>query len=146
MRGENRSNHQFSDLGRDCGISYQTAKAWISVLEASFILFMMPPYYKNFSKRLVKSQKLYFYDTGLASALLGIESPEQLSTHYLRGGLFESFIISDVIKQRFNQGKEANIYFWRDSKGHEIDCILERGGDRISYRNQIESDHKKIFF
>src|SRR5690606_14705219 len=103
----------FSDLGRDCGISYQTAKAWISVLEASFIVFMLPPFYKSYSKRLIKSKKLYFYDTGLACSLLNIESPENLINHYLRGGIFESFIISELTKLRLNQGKQSNCYFWR---------------------------------
>ena len=118
----------FSDLGRDCGIPYHTAKAWLSILEASFIIFMLPPYYKNFSKRLIKSKKLYFYDTGLACSLLKIESPEQIAHHYLRGGLFESYVISELLKHRFNQGKESNCSFWRDNQGHEIDCILEQGG------------------
>ncbi len=118
----------FSDLGRDCGISYHTAKAWISLLEASFIIFMLPPYYKNFNKRVIKAKKLYFHDTGLACHLLQIESPSQLITSYLRGSLFESLIISDLIKQRLNQGKEPNCFFWRDDRGHEVDCILEAAG------------------
>lgn len=121
----------FSDLGRDCGISYQTAKAWISLLESSFILFMMPSYHRNYNKRIIKSNKLYFYDTGIACNLLQIESPDQLSQHYLRGNLFESYIISELVKQRLNQGKLPDCYFWRDSNGHEVDCILERADGAI---------------
>lgn len=115
----------WSDLGRDAGISYNTAKAWISLLESSYILFLLQPYHKNFSKRLVKSPKLYFYDTGLACSLLGIESVKQLETHYLKGNLFESFILSELMKARLNQGLGPNCYFFRDHTGHEIDCILE---------------------
>lgn len=84
-------------------------------------------HYKNFSKRLIKSPKLYFYDTGLAAHLLGIESAQNLVAHYLRGGLFESLIISSLMKSYYNQGKNAHLYFWRDKSGNEIDCIIERG-------------------
>lgn len=136
----------FSDLGRDCGISYQTTKAWISLLEASFILFMLPPYYKNYNRRLVKSKKLYFYDTGLACSLLQIERADQIFQHYLRGALFESFVIADLLKQRLHQGKQSNLFFWRDDKGHEVDCILESGQKLIPI--EIKSAHtiNKGFF
>ncbi len=88
-------------------------------------IFTLKPYYKNFSKRLIKSPKIYFYDTGLASYILGIESKKQLLTHYLRGGLFESLIIFEVQKHFYNLGKIPRIYFWRDKIGHEIDCLVE---------------------
>jgi len=119
-----------SSLANDCGISVNTVKSWISILEASYILFLQHPYHKNFNKRLVKMPKLYFYDTGLASSILGIENTKQLSSHYLIGGLFENYIISELIKNRFNKGLNSNTYFWRDSKGHEVDCVLEYG-DKI---------------
>lgn len=112
-------------LGNDCGVSHTTARAWLSILETSYIVFLLQPYHNNFSKRLVKSPKIYFYDTGLACYLLGIDSPSTLSSHYLRGGLFESMIIADIIKHQWNNGKEHACYFWRDKEGHEIDCILE---------------------
>lgn len=114
----------FSALGAEVGISHNTARAWISLLEASYVIFLMQPYYKNFSKRLVKSPKLYFYDTGLACNLLRIESVEQLTNHYLRGGLFESYILADLYKQYYNNGSRPALYFWKDSK-HEVDCIIE---------------------
>lgn len=118
-----------SSLATDCGISHTTANAWLSILEASYIVFLLQPYHKNFNKRLIKSPKLYFYDTGLACALLGIDSVEQLSTHYLYGGLFESMVISEIIKECFNQNRRPHVYFWRDSHGHEVDCIIEKGID-----------------
>lgn len=114
-----------SSLGNDCGISHNTAKSWLSILESSFIVFLLQPHYENFSKRLVKQPKIYFYDPGLAASLLGIESEGQLNTHYLKGGLFESFIIAELTKYRFNRSLEPQIYFWRDNKGSEVDCIIE---------------------
>ncbi|MGE5598511.1 MAG: ATP-binding protein [Bacteroidota bacterium] len=120
-----------SSLGDDCGISHNTARAWLSVLEASYIVFLLRPHYRNFSKRLIKTPKIYFYDPGLACSLLGIEDRQQLATHYLRGGLFESMVIADLIKHRFNQGRESNCWFWRDQSGHEVDCLLEAAGSSI---------------
>jgi uncharacterized protein len=117
-----------SSLGNNCGISYNTARSWLSILEASFIIFLLQPYYKKFNKRLIKAPKLYFYDTGLACTILGIESQEQLHTHYLRGGLFESMIIADLFKNAYNVGRTPRNYFWRDHTGHEIDCLVEHSG------------------
>ncbi|EKD45902.1 MAG: hypothetical protein ACD_69C00081G0002 [uncultured bacterium] len=116
-----------SSLANDCGITHNTAKAWLSVLESSYLVFLLQPHHKNFSKRLIKMPKLYFYDTGLACALLNITSLSQLKTHYLYGSLFESFVISELMKERFNTGLQSNCYYWRDRLGHEIDCILEHG-------------------
>jgi len=118
----------FSSLADECGITHNTAKAWISVLEASYIIFLLRPHHANFKKRLVKMPKLYFYDAGLASWLIGIRSVDQLPTHPLRGSLFETFIISELIKSRFNQGEKADLYFWRDSNGNEVDGIAEQAG------------------
>lgn len=120
-----------TSLGNDAGISHVTARSWLSLLEASYIVFLLQPYYKNFSRRLIKSPKLYFYDTGLACSLLKITSPEQVVDHYLRGGLFESLVISEMIKNVYNIAKDPHIYFWRDSQGHEVDCILEEGNQLI---------------
>lgn len=116
-----------NSLSDDCGVAVNTIKAWIAILEMSYVIFLLPPYHRNFSKRLIKSPKLYFYDAGLAAHLLGIESPEMLSQHYLRGGLFESMILSDLMKHRYNEGKSSNLYFWRDKSGLEIDCLIEQG-------------------
>jgi len=120
-----------TSLSNDCGISISTTKAWISLLEQSYILFLLRPHFKNFSKRVVKSPKIYFYDTGLACSLLGITSSKQLSNHYLKGGLFESFVISDIMKQFYNNKMIPPLYFWRDKHGHEIDCIIEKADKLI---------------
>lgn len=100
----------------------------ITLLEASFIVFLLQPYHNNFGKRLIKSPKLYFYDTGLACSLLGIESEKQLATHYSRGALFENMVIAELLKNRYHQGQLPNLYFWRDQVGHEIDCIIDNAG------------------
>ncbi len=121
----------FTSLAQDCGISQATAKEWLSVLEASFIVFLLPPHYRNFNKRVVKMPKIYFYDTGLVCSLLNISSPEQLSKHYLRGSIFESFIISEFIKHKYNRGQRANIYYWRNKTGQEIDLLFEEGSRLI---------------
>jgi predicted AAA+ superfamily ATPase len=121
-----------SSLAADCGISVNTAKSWLSILQASYIIFLLQPYYKNFSKRVIKSPKLYFYDTGLAAVLLGIQTDKQMSTHYLRGGLFESMVLGELMKNAYNNAQEPNLYFWRDSQGHEVDGIIERAGHLLS--------------
>ncbi|MBM3342069.1 MAG: ATP-binding protein [Betaproteobacteria bacterium] len=116
-----------SSLGADCGISHVTARAWLTVLEAGYIVFLLQPYHANFGKRLIKSPKLYFYDTGLASYLLDIRNATQMETHAARGGLFESLIVAEWLKHRYNQGLAANAYFWRDNVGDEIDLVVEDG-------------------
>ncbi len=117
-----------SSLGSELGINYKTVRSWISVLEASFIVFLLQPHHRNFNKRIVKQPKLYFYDTGLLCALLDIQSPEQVSTHYLRGHLFENIVISEYVKHRLHLGMRSNAFFWRNSTGHEIDLLIETGG------------------
>lgn len=115
-----------SALANDCGITHNTAKSWISILESSFIIFLLRSHHKNFNKRLVKMPKLYFFDSGLACSLLGIENKKQISNHYLKGSLFETLIISELFKNRYNHGLKSNLYFWRDKLGREIDCIMEK--------------------
>jgi len=114
-------------LANDCGISNTTAHGWLSILQTSYLLFLVQPHFGNYSKRLIKSPKLYFYDTGVLCSLLGIESSQDLFTHYSRGGIFESFIFSELLKEFYNKGRQPHIYFWRDSAGHEVDCIIEKG-------------------
>lgn len=116
-----------SSLAADCGITHNTAAAWISVLEASYIIHLLRPHYRNFNKRLVKSPKLYFCDVGLAVWLLGIHKPEEMAFHAQRGNLFETLIVSELLKQCWHDGRPSNLYFWRDSKGLEIDLVLEEG-------------------
>lgn len=112
-------------LGVDCGISAVTAREWLSVLEASYLVTRLPPHFQNFGKRLIKSPKLYFLDVGLMAWLLGIRDESSLSTHAARGALFETWVVSELIKQRFNHGQPADLYFWRDSAGHEVDLLCE---------------------
>jgi len=118
-----------SSLATDCGITHNTAASWISILEASYIVFLLRPHFSNFNKRLVKAPKLYFIDTGLASWLLGIRDKEQITFHAQRGALFENLVITEFLKGRFNRGRQADMYFWRDSKGLEVDLLLEEGLD-----------------
>ena len=117
-------------LGADSGISHNTVRAWLGVLEAGFVLFLLQPYHENFRKRLVKTPKLYFYDTGLLCRLLGIESAEQLQTHVSRGAVFENWVVVELLKKFQNAGEEPRLYFWRDSAGHEVD-ILRVAGSKL---------------
>jgi predicted AAA+ superfamily ATPase len=116
-----------SSLAADCGVTHNTAKAWISVLEASYIVHLLPPYHRNYGKRLVKSPKLYFFDTGLAAALAGIREAGELVIHPMRGALFESWVIAELLKHCFNRALPADIHFWRDSSGNEVDAVIARG-------------------
>ncbi len=117
-----------SSLATDCGISHNTASAWLSVLEASYIVFLLRPHFQNFNKRLVKTPKLYFCDTGLAAWLLRIRESAQIAFHAQRGALFENLVVSEFLKTKLNRGLSPDIYFWRDSKGLEIDILLEQAG------------------
>lgn len=121
----------FAEIARDADISPNTAKSWLSVLEASYIIKLLYPYYKNYNKRVTKSPKLYFYDTGIVCFLLGIRNNEELFTHPLKGALFESFVMSEIFKYSYNNNKVPQLYFWRDVQGHEIDAIIEKSYDTI---------------
>ena len=114
-----------TSLGADCGISSVTAKQWLSVLESSYIVTLLQPHHRNFGKRLVKAPKLYFCDVGLAAWLLGIRDAATLETHAARGALFETYVITELLKQRFNAGQPRDLYFWRDSTGNEVDVLIE---------------------
>jgi len=120
-----------SHLGNELGVSYHTIQSWLSVLEASYVIFRLPPYYENFGKRVVKSPKLYFTDVGLACYLLGIENTSQLSRDPLKGNLFENLVVLDLYKARLNQGREARLYYYRDHGQHEVDLIWQQGRDLI---------------
>lgn len=125
-----------TSLGNDCGISDTTARRWISLLEASYLIVLLRPYHINFNKRIIKSPKLYFVDTGLACSLLNIQH-DQINEHYLRGGLFENMIIIEFFKQYYNQGKVAHLYFWRDQTGHEVDLLVDKGA--LTYPVEIKA-------
>ena len=115
-----------TSLGADCGISAVTAKQWLSVLETSYIVTLLRPHHSNFGKRLVKTPKIYFLDSGLAAWLMGIRSAETLETHAARGALFESWVVSELYKKRLNTGLPIDLYFWRDNTGNEVDLIIEK--------------------
>ena len=114
-------------LAVELGVDNKTINAWLSVLETSFIAYRLPPYYQNFSKRIVKTPKVYFYDTGLAAYLLGIRSEADLAVHFARGSLFENLVINELTKNGLNQGKRPAFYFWSDQSNHEIDLLIDQG-------------------
>ena len=116
-----------NSLANDLGVNLNTVRSWLDILESSYVIFRLNPHHKNFNKRVVKQKKLYFVDVGLAAHLLGIESPEQVDTHYLKGNLFENLIISEFFKERYNKGKPSNLFFWRDHIGNEVDLLIEQG-------------------
>lgn len=136
-----------SSLALETGVDQKTVAAWLSVLETSFILFRLQPYYKNYNKRMVKMPKLYFYDTGLAAALLGIDNAAMLEMHPFRGSLFENLVVTEFLKQRLNAGLSNNIYFWRDSTGNEIDLLIDRKSEllpiEIKSGKTVTSDYFK---
>ena len=136
----------YSALAADCGITHNTAKAWLSVLEASYIVFQLRPYHANFNKRLAKAPKLYFYDVGLVSWLLGTQTPEQIETHPLRGSIFETFVVSEWMKSFLNGGERPAFYFWRDSNGVEVDILIERGERIIPVEIKSGKTVTKEFF
>ena len=133
-------------LAEDAGITRKTAEAWLSVLEASYIIYLLKPYYKNFGKRIIKNPKMYFYDTGLVSSLLGITSAEQIENFYMRGALFENFVVSELLKRRLFAGKTDELYFWRDSNGIEIDVIEEDNLEIKAYEIKASETMNTAFF
>jgi len=120
-------------LATDASVSPNTAKAWLSVLEASYIIHFLHPHHNNFNKRITKAPKLYFHDTGLACSLLGLESKTQLSTHYLKGNLFENFVVNEFLKMRLHSGKTSNLYYWQSKDKKEIDLIVDEAGKLIPF-------------
>lgn len=136
-----------SDLASNLGVDQRTVNKWLSVLEASYIIFLLKPHFNNFNKRLTKTPKLYFYDTGLACSLLDIKSVENLSLSSYRGSLFESLIISDFQKQYFNLGIQPSLYFWRDQNGRiEVDCLIDLGDKLISIEIKSSETISNNFF
>jgi len=114
-------------LGNEAGVSHTTAKEWLSILEASYVIFQLPPWHANISKRLIKTPKIYFWDVGLASYLLGLEDERQVSRDPLRGSLFENMVVSEMFKQFYHHGRRPRLSFYRDRSGNEVDLIVERG-------------------
>ena len=117
-----------SEVGMEVGVDSKTISHWLSVLQSSYLVTLLPPYYENISKRVVKTPKLYFNDPGLACYLLDIESPKQLALDKMRGAIFENMVVMECLKHRFNQGKEGNVFFYRDSNGQEVDILVKEQG------------------
>jgi len=116
-----------SAVANDCGIAQGTARNWLGVLQASYVAFLLPPHHRNFGKRLVKTPKLYFHDTGLAAALLNVQGTDHMAVHPARGALFETLIVNEILKARFNSALGSNLFFWRDNVGNEVDLLREQG-------------------
>jgi predicted AAA+ superfamily ATPase len=135
-----------ASLANECGISEPTAQSWLSILEQCYIIYLLKPDHKNFSKRLVKTPKLYFYDTGLACSLLEINAASQIATHYLRGELFENMVVNELIKREFNKGKEVDFTFWRDSNGNEVDLLHNIGDETFAYEIKSGATFNKNYF
>lgn len=134
-----------STLSNEVGVSVPTIQEWFSVLEASYILFRLPPFYRNIGKRLVKSPKIFFYDTALVCFLLGIEEEQQLATHPLRGSVFENMVVLEFLKNRYNKGKLPNLYFYRDKSQHEVDLIEEKGTKLFAFEIKSAKAFNKSF-
>ena len=135
-----------SSLANECGIAVSTAQTWISLLEASYIVFLLKPDFNNYNKRLVKTPKLYFYDTGVACALLDITEASQVAFHFARGNLFENMVISEFIKQAWNEGREPQLTFWRDSSGNEVDLLTLRAGQVHAYEIKSGATYSPDYF
>lgn len=135
----------FSSLSNELGIDLKTIQSWLGILQASYILYLLPPYFKNFKKRIVKTPKLYFYDTGLAINLLRIKKKE-LFNHPIKGALFENFIITELLKNRFNRGERSNLYYWRDSVGNEMDVLIDEGLNLIPVEIKSAATIQSSFF
>lgn len=133
-------------LGNDCGIDSKTSKRWLSILETSFIIKLLNPYYKNFNKRLIKSSKLYFLDSGLLCYLLGIQKPGELLMHSSRGAIFESWVISELYKCYYHAGKQPGMYYFRDSNDNEIDLLLDYGSRMIPIEIKSSQTISSDFF
>ncbi len=136
----------YHSLGVDAGISTPTVKNWLSILEASYILFRLPPFFENFNKRVIKSPKLYFYDPGLLVQLLGLDQGSQITQYYQRGSLFENMVIVELMKNRLNQDKRPQFYFWQDSNGTEVDLVEIDGIQTNLYEMKFSYSVKTSFF
>lgn len=128
LAGRNGQELNSTALATETGVDVKTIQNWIGILESSFIVYLLKPHFKNFNKTIVKRPKIYFYDTAIVCHLLGVQNAEQIKTHPLRGAIFESMVISELVKKRTNAGLPVNLYFWRDKTGHEIDIIVDQAG------------------
>jgi predicted AAA+ superfamily ATPase len=136
----------YSHIANELGVDLKTVKSWFSILETSFITFVLRPHFQNFSKRILKTPKLYFYDTGLACSLLGIRDERELATHWARGALFENMVVSDLMKYHYNRAIVPPLYYWRDSTGNEVDCLIDSGLQVKSIEIKSSSTISSDFF
>ena len=136
----------YSNLANEVGVDYKTIQAWLGVLQASYIIQFLPPYFKSYNKRIIKTPKLYFYDTGLLCYLLRISSEADLIQHPYRGAIFENFVVNELLKSRFNAGKQSNLYFWRDRTGNEMDLIRDEGTTLIPIEIKSSQSIRPDFF
>lgn len=134
-----------SELSGEVGVDSKTIASWLSVLQASYIIYLLPPYYENISKRLVKSPKLYFCDPGLACYLLDIESPRQLNRDKMRGNIFENFVVMEAVKHRMNAGKDGGVFFYRDSNKNEVDLLVKEEGEITALEIKSSQTYSKSF-
>lgn len=135
-----------SSLANDVGVAVNTIKAWISVLEASYIIYLLKPHHNNFNKRLIQSPKIYFYDTGLLCYLLGIQNVAQVKTHFAKGHIFENLVIIDILKNEYNNAQLPALHFWRDKNGNEVDLIIEKANKINAYEIKSSSTKSIHFF
>ncbi len=131
LAGRSGQELNITPLAVEVGVDIKTIQSWIGILESSFIIFLLRPHFKNFNKTIIKRPKIYFYDTGLMCSLLGITQEKQLEIHPLRGSVFETFVVSELVKKRTNSGREINLYYWRDKTGREIDVVIDEVNDLI---------------
>ncbi|MCH7933975.1 MAG: ATP-binding protein [Gemmatimonadetes bacterium] len=144
--GRNGQILNVSSLGNDAGVDHTTARRWLSILEASFLIALLRPYHRNFGKRLIKSPKIYFLDSGLLCSLLGIRNADELRVHASRGAVFESFVLAELIKAYAHRGRRPPVYFWRDSAGHEIDFLIEQGSRLLAIEAKSGETAPSSFF
>jgi hypothetical protein len=135
-----------TSLSNDCGIDQKTVAAWLSVLQSSYIIYLLKPYHGNFNKRIIKTPKLYFYDTGVACSLLGISHTKQIAIHTAKEPLFENMMVSELLKQRFNAGMADNLFYWRDKTGNEVDIVLDKAGDLTAMELKAGETISQDFF
>ena len=135
-----------SSIAADCGISHTTARQWISVLQAGLIIHLLPPHHTNFSKRIIKSPKLYFLDTGLLCYLLRIREPDDIAGHAMKGAIFETFVLAELYKSFAHRGETPPLYFWRDRTGHEIDVVVDAGKKLIPLEVKAAETIDSSFF
>lgn len=128
-------------LSNECGIDVKTVNAWLGILQSSYIIYLLPPFFNSYNKRVVKTPKLYLTDTGLACSLLGIHHEKELSVSHFRGSLFENYVIMDLLKKKYNQGSAVQFYYWRDNKGIEVDLLLDMGNTLL----QVEIKSSQTF-